>query len=319
MPTLRVGLPEGRLPSRHCRTHRGAGHEEDVAARDARLPVARHRNLPVHRGARQRRQEHRARADAEPGLRPQELQPAPRNQQDQHQATGADLEHQRDERPGRAGRADDLRRRDVRDQRQMDLRARRGNGPADLADAGGARAGHAGRADHARGGNDLQRQAVPRDVRQPRARARHEDRRAGLEPEVRRREGRLLRDRRADRRQRGAHLRHGRRRIDHPRVPRRLGSRDRQEVVAPLHDSVAWRAWLGDLAEGQRRLDARRCADVALRLVRSGARSRVLGNRQRGAVRSEAAGRARQPVRVQRAGDPAEDRRSRLLFPVHAQ
>ena len=42
------------------------------------------------------------------------------------------------------------------------------------------------RADHAGRGDDLQRQAVSRDDRQPRARARHEDRQAGLEPEIRR-------------------------------------------------------------------------------------------------------------------------------------
>ena len=99
-------------------------------------------------------------------------------------------------------------------------------------------------------------------------------------------EGRLLRDQRADRRQRRADLRHGRRRIDDARLPRRLGSRHRQEAVAPLHHSRARRARLRDLAEEQRRLEARRRADLALGFLRSAARSRLLGHRQRRAVRS---------------------------------
>ena len=43
------------------------------------------------------------------------------------------------------------------------------------------------------------------------------------------------------------------------------------------------------------------------------------GDGQCRAVRSEAARRARQPVHVQRARDPAEDRRDRLPLPVHAE
>ena len=43
-----------------------------------------------------------------------------------------------------------------------------------------------GAADQQRRGDDLQRQALSRDDRQPRARARHEDRQADLEPEIRR-------------------------------------------------------------------------------------------------------------------------------------
>ena len=46
--------------------------------------------------------------------------------------------------------------------------------------------GTARRSDHERRGDDLQRQAVSRDLRQPPARARHEDRQGGLEPEIRR-------------------------------------------------------------------------------------------------------------------------------------
>ena len=105
-------------------------------------------------------------------------------------------------------------------------------------------------------------------------------------------------DQRADRRQRRADLRHGRRRIDHARLPRRLGSRHRQETVAPLHHSGAGRARLGDLAEGQRRLEVRRRPDLALRLLRSAARSRLLGHRQRRALRSAAARGAGQSLHV---------------------
>ena len=82
-------------------------------------------------------------------------------------------------------------------------------------------------------------------------------------------EGGLLRHQRADRRQRRADLRHGRRRVHDARVPRRLGSRHRQEAVAPLHHPGARRARLRDVAEGQRRLEVRRRADVALGLLRS--------------------------------------------------
>ena len=179
-------------------------------------------------------------------------------------------------------------------------------GPADLAHAGGDRPEHeARRADHARRGDDLQRQAVSRDDRQPPPRARHEDRQAGVEPEVRRLARGLLRDERADCRQRRRDFRHGRRRVHDARVPRRLGSGHRQEAVAALHDSRAGRARVGDVAEKQRRLESGRRPDVAIGLVRSAARPRLLGHRQRGAVRSAAARSAGQPVHVQRARDPA--------------
>ncbi len=71
----------------------------------------------------------------------------------------------------------------------------------------------ADRRDQPRRADDLQRQALPRDGRQLHRRARHEDRSGAVDEEIRRLEGRLLLDRRADRRQRRADLRHGRRRI----------------------------------------------------------------------------------------------------------
>ena len=51
--------------------------------------------------------------------------------------------------------------------------------------------------------------------------------------------------------------------FDYARLPRRLGSGDRQEAVAPLHHPGAGPARLGDLAAEQRRLDPRRRADLA--------------------------------------------------------
>ena len=84
----------------------------------------------------ERRQEHRQRHHPEHGLRPEELQPAQANQQVQRQAPRAGLEREPHERHGRAGGADHLQRRDVRDQRQVDVCHRRRNRPADLAHAG---------------------------------------------------------------------------------------------------------------------------------------------------------------------------------------
>ena len=107
--------------------------------------------------------------------------------------------------------------------------------------------------------------------------------------------------------------------FDHARLPRRLGSRHRREALAPLHHSGARRAGLGDLAGEQRRLEIRRRLALALGLLRSAARPGLLGRRQRRALRPAAARSPRQPLHRQRAGVPAEDRRDRLLLPVHAE
>ena len=79
----------------------------------------------------------------------------------------------------------------------------------------------------------------------------------------------LLRNRRADRRQRRADFRRGRRRVHHARIPRRVGSRYGQEIVAQIYDSGARRARFGNLAEEQRRLFAGRRPHLALRFLRS--------------------------------------------------
>ncbi len=123
---------------------------------------------------------------------------------------------------------------------------RRRDRQADLAHAGGDRAGRDARRDlrrvHQRRADALQRQALSRDHRQSHRRARHEDRQGGLEAEIRRLARGLLRHRRADHRQRRADLGNGRRRVDHARLPRRLGSGNREEAVAPIHHPGARRS-----------------------------------------------------------------------------
>ena len=90
--------------------------------------------------------------------------------------------------------------------------------------------------------------ALPGDGRQPRPRPRHGDRRGAVEPKVRRRGRGVLRDGRAYRGQRRAHLRDVRRRVHDARLPRRLGSRHRREAVAPVHDPRSRRARPRDVA-----------------------------------------------------------------------
>ena len=211
------------------------------------------------------------------------------------------------------------------DQRQVDVRHRRRDRPADLAHAGAssspACSASRRRRDQPRRGDDLQRQALSRDDRQPPARARHEDRQGGLEPEVRR-----LRKRATT--ATGAPIV-----ANGVLISGMAGGESTtrgfldgwdpetgQEAVAPLHDSGARRAGLRDLAEGQRRLEVRRRR-------RPGARARTI----RSSISSTGApampsrtirrprGGARQPVHVERARDPAEDRRDRLPLPVHAE
>ena len=132
----------------------------------------------------------RGRARPQHGVRPQELQPARGDQQVEHPPAGAHLEHEPDEPVGRVGRAGDLRRRALRDQRELDLRHRPGDRPPDLAHAGSTRRGIAAAQQlQPRRAGRLRRPPVPGDGRQPRSRAGHGDRRGAVEPEVRRRGG----------------------------------------------------------------------------------------------------------------------------------
>lgn len=72
------------------------------------------------------------------------------------------------------------------------------------------------------------------------------------------------------------------------RGPRWVGSGYREEIMASIYDSRAGRARVGNMAEEQRCVVAGRRSYVALRLLRSAARSGLLGNGQRGALRSAA-------------------------------
>jgi len=56
-------------------------------------------------------------------------------------------------------------------------------------------------------------------------------------------------------------------RIHDARLSGRLGSRDRKETVAQIHDSGAWRTRFRNMAQKQRRLEVRRRANVAFRFV----------------------------------------------------
>ena len=107
----------------------------------------------------------------------------------------------------------------------------------------------------------------------------------------------------------------------HARLPRWLGSGNRQEAVAPLHHSRAGRARLRDLAQGHPgRLEIRRRGHVAERLLRPASSISSIGapatpSRIIPAYR----GGARQPLHRQRDRHPAEDRRTGLALSVHPE
>ncbi len=276
-------------------------------------------------GAAQRRQEHRKRHHLRHGLRPEDVQPAEADQQVQRQAPGSHLELQPGKRHGRALAADDLQRRHVRGQRQLDLRHRRRDRQADLAHAGAVRAWGAARRDqrsaHARPGDDLRGQALSPDGRCARARSRHEDRQGDLEAEVRRVEGRLQGRHRAPHRRRSIDLGDGGRGQHHARLRRRLRSGYGEAIVAQVHDSRARRAGFRDLAEPDQtgRVEVRRRSDLAVRLVRSAARPRVYRHRECRAVQPDLSRRRRLPVYRQHSRAQAEDRRNGLVLPVRSE
>src|SRR5882757_9337797 len=102
---------------------KGGDHEKNT--RGIAVFLVRARMGPDRRRAAQRREEHRKPHHLRHGLRPEDVQPAQGNQQVQRQAPGSDLELQPVKRHGRALAADDLQRRHVRGQRQLDLCHRR--------------------------------------------------------------------------------------------------------------------------------------------------------------------------------------------------
>ena len=138
-------------------------------------------------------------------------------------------------------------------------------------------------------GRDRRRQPRRRDPRPPAVR-RHERRGARLPRRAdgaaplgspgRRHDGGLQHHQPAAHREGQDHRRARRRRIRAPRLPRRL-RRDRQAAVAVLHDSGAGRVRQRHV-EG-RQLEDRRRRHVADRHLRSGARHRLLADRQSGA------------------------------------
>ena len=167
---------------------------------------------------------------------------------------------------------------------------------------------------------DLQRQALSRHRRQPLVAL---DMKTGKELWNQKfadaKEG-YYSTRRADRRQWRADLRRGRRRIHHARLPRRLGPRYRRKncgAATPFRRR----------ASRARRPGRRTATPGNTAAARPGARAPTI----RSSIWSIGApampsltirGRAKRCdslVHDQRAGDPAEDRRDRLLLPVHAE
>src|SRR5260221_13723486 len=112
---------------------KGGDHEKNTDG--IAVFLLRARLGPDRRRAAQRREEHGKPHHLRHGLRPEDVQPAQGNQQVQRQAPGSDLELQPDKRHGRALAADDLQRRHVRGQRQLDLCHRHRDRQADLAHA----------------------------------------------------------------------------------------------------------------------------------------------------------------------------------------
>ena len=249
------------------------------------------------------------------------FQSAQAGQQADHQAAGAGLEPQPRQQLGRAGAADRLQRRDVRDQRARHRGDRRRDRQADLeADARlaarDAARGLLRRLEQGRG--DLRRQGLPHHARRVRRGLRCQDRQGGLEDQGRRMEGRHFADAGAAGRERCPGDRQLRRRVRRARLHRRLRHRDRQAALAALHHSGERREGQRDLAAGQQRLGVGRRLGLDHRLLRSRPRPHVLGHRQPGAV-GVAVAAGRQPLHLVGAGDAAEDRRDRLALPVHAE
>ena len=174
------------------------------------------------------------------------------------------------------------------------------------------------RRDHARAGDDLQRQALSADARRARRGARHEDRQGDLETKIRRIQGRLQGRYRSDHRQRRTGIRHGRRRQHDARLHRRLRSGYRASGYGgpgryPRRASPVRR-------RGQTRPSPTRGNTAAARLgrcfVRSAARPDLYRHGQRRAVQPIVSRRHGQPVHREHPRDPAEDRRAGLVLPV---
>ena len=143
-----------------------------------------------------------------------------------------------------------------------------------------------------------------------------QDRQGAVAQERHRLQDRLFDDgRAAGRRRRGDH-RHFRRRVRHPRLHRRLGSRRPASICGAPIRFRALRAWQRNLA--RRHLEARRRLDLDHRLVRSRVAHRLLGHRQSGPVqRGRTAG--RQSLHLLGACARSQDRQDQVALPVLAE
>jgi hypothetical protein len=274
---------------------------------------------PERGRAQERPQDACRRVDLRHGLQPPALQPAHADQQAERQAAGAGvvLQPRRQPRPGSAAAAQgrgDLSHRPRKDGgRRCD--DRQGNLEGDDRISAG---------DHTRGmlrhrqpwRRAARRQALSHHARRQRDCPRRQDRQGALAHQDGGPQGRLFHDRRAAGRQRRGHRRRLRGRVRTPRLSRRFRSANRQVAVAHLHDPGAGRAGRADLAEP---LEPDRWRfDLDHRLLRSRARSRVLGHRQSGAVEpAQSSGRQSRleyHLRLQ-----AADRKDRMVLPDHAR
>ena len=231
---------------------------------------------------------------------------------------GAEVDLQPAQHVAAAGDAGRGRRRDVCDERQRVLRARRRQRSRDLAlpasaDQGPGRQRRRRREPRRRRRRRSRvhghRSRAPHRAQPPHGRAPLGNRDGGLAPE-------LQRDRRAAAGRQPRRHRHVRRRRRRARLRGRVRSVDRQRGVALLDGSAAGRAGIGDVAGQGHRASGR--DDVDDGRVRSAARYDLLAGRQPGTRSDRRRSRRRQSLYRFDRGARCEDRRAEVALPVHA-
>ena len=155
------------------------------------------------------------------------------------------------------------------------------------------------------GRGDQRRQGLHRAARRPARGARSCDRQSRVVDSGRALAGQLLDHRGAPVRQRHGHHRLRRRRSRHAQPPQGVRREGWPSDLDLLHDSRSWRARSRDVAEGQRRVEVRRCGDLADAGHRSRARSHLFLDRQCRSRLQRRLPRRRQPVRGVDGGDRA--------------
>ena len=248
----------------------------------------------------------------------QPLQPAHADHRGERVAADAEVDLQPAERVAAAGDAGGGGRRDVRDQRQRFLRARRRERPPDLELPAAAHA-----RPHRRVGARRQprrgRGRRPR-VRGHRSRPSHRaepcDRRAALGNRDGGLEAELQRHRRADDRGQPGDLGHRRRRRRRARLRGGLRPDHRERGVALLGRAEARRARIGDV-EGQRHRPPRR-GHLDDRQLRPGPRHPLLGDGQSRPRHDWRRTPGRQPLLGFGGGARRQDRAAQVALPVHA-